>query len=145
MDKTQHKKNVRTNSFVEAAVRDHYSKRPQEEKHLDFDSWVKLQFLRIEKEEEIEDKKRNFRSFKHIETISNEIKKVLPKKNVEFFKNKKIPDNIKRLSTKQLLSMRYSYEVEDRDDIYAELANRDHIPNKAEGKKLRQEAAKRKK
>lgn len=149
MDKSKKRKNIRTSVFIEAAIHDHFENRPVEEKHLDFNSWVQLQILRVEKSEEIESKKAHLKWVKEYECEQRnkiELNRNKTNKNKEYYKDIIIPDNIKKMSTRELLSMRYSYwHNEDNNHIYAELANRPHIPNKAENKKLRREAAKRKK
>lgn len=130
-------------TFLVIELRDRFENRSAEEKHLNFDQWLNIYMLRDEKEEkekEKNDKRRKEKKYKAF------LKEINVTKNKEKYKGIEIPDFVKRMRTKELLSLRFSYDI-DFDDIfvYAELANRPHIPNKKEGKKLRREAAKRKK
>lgn len=116
--------------FLSFELRDRYESRPREEKHLTFEQWRKILMLRDETEEDHQKKQKRFtkRSFK---TPNEPVKK-----NKDYYKNKNIviPDEVKKLSTTELLRLRYAYfydefnSVDDREVIYAELANRPHIP-----------------
>lgn len=122
--------------FLEFELHDRYEKRPIEEKHLSYDGWRKMLSLRDENQQALIDK-----SFSEFLVFSKTKPAIQPKKNKDYFKDKNIivPDAIKNLSTKALLKLRYSHSYDDvlnnKDAIYAELANRPHFPSKEEKKK----------
>jgi hypothetical protein len=123
--------------FLALELRDRFEERPQEEKHLDFEQWKKLLMLRDEIKGGSE--KKSFTKGYLYASKANPAKNFRTplKKNKEYYKDKgvEIPDHVKQMSTSHLLALRYSY-YSDLDDevIYAELANRPHIPNKNERK-----------
>lgn len=109
--------------FLTIELTNRYNNRPIEEQHLSFNEWEKILLLR-------DDNLNN-------KIVRYDNKKIEPivKKNKEYFKNKniEIPDKIKKMSTKELLNLRFKPFYTD--EVYAELANRPHIQNKKERQK----------
>jgi len=114
--------------FLIIELKNRFENRLIEEQHLSFEQWKKILILRND----------NIEIYNNLNKNNNIKEFELPsKKNKEYFKNKdiEIPDSIKNMSTYKLLSARFKHY--NRDAIYAELANRPHIPNKLEKKKIR--------
>ena len=131
--------------FLSIELLERFKDRTIEEKHMSFDQWSKLLMLREDNIDEIKVKEA---LVKH-EAMQKWREKENQRKTGIIYKDVVIPESLKTASTKYLLSLRYGPYNEwtpdvSRDQIYAELANRPHIPNKAEKKAARREASKRK-
>lgn len=127
--------------FLSIELRERFDSRPVEEAHLNFDQWRKLLILREDHKSEIQKTKDfNAQCERWLKQQKNE------KKSLHEIENVQIPAWMKTSTTRYLLKLRWSWNDEiNLKALYAELATREHVPNKAEGKKLRREAAKRKK
>jgi len=132
--------------FLSIELRSRFEDRPAEERHLNFEQWRKLLMLREEKKEY---KGKAFTEGFLYASKNNPQKNFRTRMNKEYFNKKgvEVPEVLKGLSTSYLLKMRYSYYEQDfhgvnQDEIYAELANRPHIPTNKEQR--RDEQKKRK-
>ena len=128
--------------FLAIELHDRYEERSIEEKHLTFDQWRQLYFLREEKELESKKRRKNMEMLKErLHRLENTLEST--RKNKELYKNMQdsIPPIFKQMSTKELLRLRFSYPYEavygvSTDALYAELANRPHIKNKNDRKEV---------
>lgn len=129
-------------TFLMLELKKRFENRPTEETYIKtFEQWIKI--LNMREENRIQQGIKDF--------IEERKKNKEVKKNKEYFKNKDIdiPEYLKNMSTKDLLMMRFSYWYNDtpyynEEQVYAELANRPHIPNKQERKEIARKKSKHK-
>jgi len=129
--KVRKDKNSEFSVFLAIELKNRFENRPREEKHMNFEQWRKILILRDKNGELIETNQSIFERMqreakRRAERISTPIRK-----NKMYYSEKDIiiPNFLKTLSTKQLLNLRYDNYVDvEKEQIYAELANRSHIP-----------------
>jgi len=127
--------------FLALELKERYNERPVEEQHMEFDHWRKLLMLREDKKNDV-DKLRDAREA-HQRWEKRRAEQQKPKKNS--YEGVNIPEWMKQSPTRHLLSLRFSFDDNvDHTALYAELATREHIPNKLESKEKRRTAAKKK-
>ena len=130
--------------FLSLELKERYADRPVEEAHLGFNQWRKLLMLREDKKDEAGQLRTAREQRERWEKQRNRVKE----SNKNPYHGVHIPNWMKNSTTRALLSMRHPQWNDDEIDynaLYAELATREHVPNKAEAKEKRREAAKRKK
>jgi len=94
-------------TFLVIELRNRFEKRVPEEKHLDFNEWMKIYMLRDKsKEERMEKKWKALLKQEEENRMRRRGTKI--RKNKEKYKDIEIPDFIKHMGTKQLLSLRFS-------------------------------------
>jgi len=124
--------------FLSLELKERYEDRPVEEAHLEFNQWRKLLILREDKKDEAQKLKDSQEQHKRwLKRKKQDELQKLNKKPVN------IPEWAKQASTKRLLDMRFTSHCTE--IIYAELATREHIPNKLEAREKRRDAAKKNK